>query len=394
MSLGRLSARRHATLPGLLLLSAFGLFACGDSAMTGGGGSIRITASGEVLALRSYPFPPAQPDDPVFVDGWEVRFDTLLVTLDKFTVSENPDKSPTDQSQSDAAVATQSGPWAVDLHKGGPLLGKGGGGEQALPLGTISGQNLRGDKAFDPTQRYAVGFDIVPASAAASRLNFDSKNDADYQEMIQKGWTVLYAGVATFRGTGCTSTNPTYDFSKLPTQVRFRFGFQTPTSYRNCQNPDNAPAQPFSGEEQQRGVQIKANTTVFAQATLHTDHVFWESVQHDAPAHFDPFAARAKKDGSGTYVVTLDDLKGTNFTAFTDQSGNPLPWRSCVAGYTPPSTAVSMGFDSQGIPYTPSGPAEGGLRDFADYLAYNQSTQGHLNADGLCFVERHYPSPK
>ena len=86
---------------------------------------------------------------------------------------------------------------------------------------------------------------------------------------------MLYAGVATFRGTGCTSTNPAYDFSKLPTQVRFRFGFQTPTSYRNCQNPDNAPAQPFSGEEQQRGVQIKANTTVFAQATLHTDHVFW-----------------------------------------------------------------------------------------------------------------------
>jgi hypothetical protein len=53
-----------------------------------------------------------------------------------------------------------------------------------------------------------------------------------------------------------------------------------------------------------------------------------------------------------------------------------------------------MGFDSQGIPYTPSGSAEGGLRDFADYLTYNQRTQGHLNADGLCFVKRHYPSPK
>lgn len=394
MSQARPASPRRGMPQTLLLLSTFGLAACGGAAMTGDGGSIRVTASGEVLALRSYPFPPAQPDDPTFVDGWEVRFDTLLVTLDQIAVAENPDKSPTDQSQIDAQVAAASGPWAVDLHKGGPLLGKGGGGEQALPLTLISGQNLRADKPFDPTQRYAFGFDIVPASASATKLSFDAQNEADYQQMIQNGWTVLYAGVATFRGTGCTSTNPAYDFSKLPTQVRFRFGFKSPTRYINCQNPDNAPAQPFSGEEQQRGVQIKANTTVFAQATLHTDHVFWESTQHDSPAHFDPFAARAKKDGSGAYVVTLDDLKGVNFTAFTDQSGTPLPWRSCVASYTPPATAASIGFDSQGIPYTPSGSAEGGLRDFVDYLTYNQSTQGHLNADGLCFVKRLYPSPK
>ena len=65
--------------------------------------------------------------------------------------------------------------------RAGRSWARAGGGERALPLGTIGGQNLRGDKAFDPTQRYAVGFDIVPASAAASRLNFDSKNDADYQ---------------------------------------------------------------------------------------------------------------------------------------------------------------------------------------------------------------------
>lgn len=388
------SSRRNSITQPVLVLSLLGLAACGASSTNENGGTMRITASGEILALNGYAYPPAQPDAPTFVDGWEVRFDTLLVTLDKFVVAENPDKSPNDQSLTDAPVATTSGPWAVDLHKGGPLLGKGGGGEQALPLTTIAGQTLRGGKPFDDTQRYAVGFDIVPASASATKLNFDAQNEADYQQMIQSGWTVLYAGVATFRGSGCTSTNPAYDWSKLPTQVRFRFGFKSPTSYINCQNPDNAPAQPFSGEEQQRGVQVKSNTTVFAQATLHPDHVFWESVQHDAPAHFDPFAARAKKDGSGAYVITLDDLKGVNFTAFTDSSGNPLPWRSCVAGYTPPSTSASMGFDSQGIPYTPAGSAEGGLRDFLDYVTYNQSTQGHLNADGLCFVQRHYPSPK
>ena len=26
-------------------------------------------------------------------------------------------------------------------------------------------------------------------------------------------------------------------------------------------------------------------------------------------------------------------------------------------------------------------------------MTYNQSTQGHLNSNGLCFVERHYAFP-
>ena len=31
---------------------------------------------------------------------------------------------------------------------------------------------------------------------------------------------------------------------------------------------------------------------------------------------------------------------------------------------------------------------------YYDYMQYDQSTQGHLNSDGLCFVDRHYPSPE
>jgi hypothetical protein len=53
-----------------------------------------------------------------------------------------------------------------------------------------------------------------------------------------------------------------------------------------------------------------------------------------------------------------------------------------------------MGFDSPGIPYSPGGDPTQVLRDFYDYVTYNQSTQGHLNADGICSVKRNYPSPK
>ena len=54
-----------------------------------------------------------------------------------------------------------------------------------------------------------------------------------------------------------------------------------------------------------------------------------------------------------------------------------------------------MAFDPHGVPATtPTGDPATGLRDYYDFVTYNQSTQGHLNIeDGLCFVRRNYPSP-
>src|SRR5437879_6101895 len=136
----------------ILTMGFLSLAACGSSPNqnpdmgTTGGGTVQFTASGEALALGGYAFPPAMPDDPSFVDGWEVKFERLIVTFDKINLSEDPDKSPMDQSQTDARVAEVKGPWAVDLHKGGPLMGKGGSDEQALPIATITSQNMNGNK--------------------------------------------------------------------------------------------------------------------------------------------------------------------------------------------------------------------------------------------------------
>src|SRR5205823_3910874 len=270
-------------------------------------------------------------------------------------------------------------PWAVDLHQGGPLMGKGGSDEQALPIITLADQSQNGNAPFDPTVRYAFGFDLVPATANAMRLNVDA-GDSDYADMITHGWTVLYVGTATWKGGGsCTSTNPGFDFTKLPAQVDFRFGFQSPTSYVNCQNPDNDPARPLGDEEHERGVQIKTNTTTIAQVTVHTDHPFWESFTHDSPAHFDQLAAVATQDSSGHYRVTLDQAAGVNYTAFK-LGAQPLPWRSCLGSYTPPNTNAQMGFDSLTIPFNPAGDPSMVMRDYRDYMTYNQSTQGHLNS--------------
>jgi hypothetical protein len=392
-----------------VLLVASAATACGSGAPGAGRGtpgSIRFTVSGEVLALGGYPFPPRTADDVAFVDGWEVKFAEVIATLDRVRLSENPDMVPTDQSRTGSVVAEADGPWAVDLRKGGPVAGKGGADERALPFAELTSQNRNGGAPFDPEVRYAVAYDLVRASPAARQLNLDAQGQADYEDMIGKGITVLYVGTATFRGSGCTpSGDPTLD--ALPRVVDFRFGFQSPTSYLNCQNPDNDPARAFDQEEHQRGIAVHANAPTVVQITVHTDHPFWESALHDSPTHFDQLAALAVSPagvdagvdaGAGPAgargVVTMDDLAGVDFTAFRARSGRPLPWRSCVdPGRYPLPTTPWMGFDPHGVHTDPSAPSGTAFRDYRDFFTYNQSTQGHLNSDGLCFVKRNYPSP-
>src|SRR5450432_1631506 len=134
-----------------------------------GPGGILFAASGEVLALTGYPFPPAKGGDPAFVDGWQVDFTRLLVTIDKITLSGNPDFVPGDQAMTGPLVAEADGPWAVDLAHGDPgyLPGKGGPGEEAAPIAALDNQNkVSGSPAFatDGT-RYAFGFDVIAATS-------------------------------------------------------------------------------------------------------------------------------------------------------------------------------------------------------------------------------------
>ena len=366
----------------------------GPSQGSGSPGEITFAASGEVLALTGYTFPPATPDNPAFVDGWDVHFDRLLVTIDKITLSSGPDKTKGDQSQVDGVVAEADGPWAVDMSHRDPsnLPGKGGGGEQAVPITKLSNQNKNGGAPFatDGT-RYAFGFDIVPASATAQKVNLDAAATADYVEMVQNGCTVFYAGSATFKGDDACNMN----HADWPKTVRFRLCFKSPTSYVNCQNPDNDPAMAFDGEEHQRGIAFPSNSGVVGQVTIHTDHPFWDSTVHDSPAHFDQFAARAVGQDAGEATVTLEDTLGVDYTAYTDALNRPVNWRYCVEPPTDahPKRTGPMAFDPGSVPHASGTDAATGLRDYYDFATYNQSTQGHLNSDGLCFVKRNYPSP-
>ncbi|WP_394826797.1 hypothetical protein [Pendulispora albinea] len=416
-------------LAGMMMGATCALFACSDDGVnpnptpkpgpgTDGGGGISVGgfkafsapqdpgargilfgASGEQYAQSGFAFPPNDfANDTYMVDGWELKLDSYLAVFDHVTLWDNPNQSPQDQSQHGGRIAHVDGPWVVDLHKNGDLIGKAGEPERAVSVVSITKKD--DGSSFDPSATYAFGFSTVAAPstrATVYNVNLDESQLADYDYMAQNGYSILYIGTATFKGANCTSTTTagggTYDYSNWPKTIRFKLGFSTPTNYVNCQNGTDLQGEGIGGEEHPRGVQVKASGSVQAQVTLHMDHPFWESFAEDSRLHFDPIAAQFA-GVTGTPEAHIEDLRKVNFQALTDKAGKPLPWRNCAGtNYAPPGKG-QMFLDPLSVPVDPAASdASKALRDYYDYIRYTQATQGHLNSQGLCFVDRQHPSP-
>ncbi len=358
-------------------------------------GAFLFTVTGEASATEGYSFPPpSSGGEPFFIDGWELTYDHMLVTLDNLTLSENPDMTPANPAMTGPAVARASGPWAVDLAKQGPLDAKEMNGK-AFALARVTNQNLKaGTPAFSTTAKYAFGFDIVAADGSPINVNLDAAAQQLYRQMRANGYAYWIEGTATWKGDmggpACRSTSSTYNFARIPKTVRFSFGFKSPTQYRNCINPDLMPAD-------SRGVQLPSSGEAVAQATLHNDHPFWEALEEDAPLRFDAIAARksvasAPDGGVPMASVTNADLVGFDFEVANDAQGMRIPWRYCGPIEANERTMGNFAYDPKMVPVNPAGGAQG-LKDLMDYMTYNQSTFGHLNNDGLCVSLRQYPSP-
>jgi hypothetical protein len=371
-----------------------------------GAGGILISASGEVLALTGFPFPPGDPgNDTYMVDGWNFALQRYITVFDHVTLWDNPNVAPSDPSQHGVRVAHVDGPWVVDLHKGGPLAGQGGAGEQAIAIATMT--RLDNGQSFDTTSTYAFGFSTVaaPGDCSAFNVNLDPGENDDYAFMVRNGYSVLYVGTATWAGSqsrfGCTQTNTGdtadggdggYDFSRLPTTMTFRLGFSTPTNYVNCQN-ERAAGQALPTEDFPRGIQVSPSQSVPAQVTIHVDHPFWDSFAENSPLHWDPIAAQFV-GVAGVPEVHTEDMKGVNFQAFTDKTGTPLPWRNCAGLFYTPPPSGQIRFDPLTVPVNANATDPStALRDYYDYMRQTQSTQGHLNSQGLCFIDRQFPAP-
>lgn len=373
-----------------LIAVAFSLAACGGASPAADAGvdlnsppakSFRVLITGEEFAKTGYAFPPTPGQEVSFQDGWEVKYERVLVTAGAITLSENPDKSPTDQSQTGDLVAQLDGPFAVDLVAGGSFA------DDSAALGVILNQNKKGGAAFDSTLRYAFGYSLVKADAAAKQVNLDDAGKAAYANMVTKGYSMWMEGTATFKGTSCRSTTiagqPAYDFGRVPKAVKFKFGWTLPTTFKNCLNP--------SISMDARGVQVKDNAAVDVAITFHLDHPFWEALTEDAPLRFDAIAARkssAAAPAPASVEVTEADLKAVDFLAFKDAQGTALPLRFCGDASAGEPTTGQLKYDPATVPVGASG-----LKDLYDFMQYNTSTFGHLNADGLCFPARNFSAP-
>jgi hypothetical protein len=283
----------------------------------------------------------------------------------------------------------------------------------------ITSQNDNGNQALDPTVTYGFGFSTVAASYSGFNVNLDSTELADFDLMVKNGYSVLYVGTATWKGSasqyGCsqtsagpgsspganaldggagasTSADGGYDFSQLPPTMTFKLGFSTPTNYVNCQN-FTAQGEGIGGEDSPRGIQVSPSQSSIAQVTVHMDHPFWESLAEDSPVHWDPIAAQYV--GASTIPeARIEDMEGVPFYAMTDKTGTPLPWRNCSgSSYAPPGNGQVF-FNPLSVPVNPAetDPSKA-LRDYYDFIRYTQSTQGHLNSQGLCYIARQYPAP-
>jgi hypothetical protein len=179
--------------------------------------------------------------------------------------------------------------------------------------------------------------------------------------------------------------------------MNFRFAFSTPTNYVNCQNY-TMQGMGIGGETNPRGIQVSQSGSVFAQVTVHMDHPFWESFAEDTPVHWDQIATQyvgVSPAADASFIEShIDDFHGVPFQGFTDHHDTPIPWRNCSGpNYTPPGNGA-MFFTTLSVPVCPGGtnPAVC-IRDYYDYIRYTQSTQGHLNSQGLCYIDRQFPSP-
>jgi hypothetical protein len=181
--------------------------------------------------------------------------------------------------------------------------------------------------------------------------------------------------------------------------MTFELGFSTPTNYVNCVN--------YTLSQQEnatiRGVQASPSQSEIEQVTVHMDHPFWESFQEDTPVHWDPIAAQYI--GVTNPIARTEDMKGVPFNPFFDKNGNTSPWRDCEPSlYTPPTNGA-MSFSTLSVPQNPHGTCTGAvgqdfskddcpaIRDYYDFMRYTQSTQGHLNSQGLCYIDRQFPAP-
>jgi len=346
-------------------------------------GSIQVTFSGELLGeSNGLTFDPSVSNLATqFVDGWSMQFDELLVVIGNFRLSPGATQYAA-QNTLNPTVATKAGPYVVDMHNP-PHSFTAAAGEPAGALFKWDTQD--NGQAFDTSVRYAFSYDTFQAKYPVANVNLTAAQQADYDLMVQNGWSKLYRGTATFVGNPSAGTYPNKaKFDAMPQTVKFFFGFNDATSYINCVNPDNAGA--TGGDDlAARGVQPSPTGAVTAQVTMHVDHLFWDRlIIHGQPLRFDPIAAWAPASAATTPVDLKMLLAGKAVATTFNDGTTPINDRGPTMW---PAFQSDMGASGGNVVYDRQGVPSTNVPDLINFMVFSSQSQMHLNADGLCYVK-------
>lgn len=249
------------------------LCACGDDA---GQGKASFTTWGEEYIEQGIPADPA--GDVGFVDGWSVKFDKFLVVFSAIKVEDADHK----------LGGLMAGSKLVDNTK-----------PNRKPLVSFDG--------IDAQHWDNVSYEISPAQADTEIV---AGTAADLQLMVENGYSIYVAGVATKQAGGQTVTKT------------FKWGFRTSTRYRNCQQAEE------SGQALQ-GIVVTNGGDDTSELTTHGDHFFYDRLMaSDDPAVKTSlrFEEKAAADSDNNGEVTLEELNATRIDVrLYDPSGFNAP---------------------------------------------------------------------
>ena len=363
---------------------------------------IQVLYSGETLGDVGLPYPSSCPTGndapPFFVDGWSVFIDEYLVVVGNIRLTPNAAQFPQENLLNSPPVATKAGPYVFDGHKGiqGFVSTDG-----VSPAGPIFAWNQQDNgQAFSTTEQYAFSYDIVAASYPVTQVNLTSAQFADYDLMVQRGWSKYVKGHAVFAGTTGAGTYPpnasvAAKFNALQSPIYFTFGWNDSGGVLNCNNPELG----FTGEDQPstRGIKPSPTGSVPAQVTLHVDHIFWDTqLQEGTPLRFDQVAGWAVPplgtQAQPIAINTLNKLTGTLAATFAD--GTPMPDRGLYQPASPGCYDQSNQSNPAQLTLNLNGVPAANIHNLADFMAFSAQAQMHMNADGLCYeVGQHAPDP-
>ena len=301
-----------------------------DSENDAGTGSLAVLVESEDVILNGV----LAGDSPENIrDGWSVQFDKYIATIGAISL---------EYATNHDEAAQVAGTFAVDLKK--------------VPGTGLALWNATGLKAG----RWEFFYNTANAALGATR--HETVEVADYDSLVQNGWTYLIAGSLSHpAGQSCppaalanaagkvsngkfSGTDPCYD---API-VRFEFGAAATTSYGPCE---------IDGLS---GIAITADAVTTVTTTLHGDHLF--------------FNGFPEGDEGGV-------LRLAQWLADCDLNLDGTVSAQELAAIAPSQLPqIDNRYQLGGSPIAP-------LNNMYDYVRAQLKTQGHMNGEGACPVD-------